>query len=140
LARSRATPGCASPAVWPKEARCCGCDISEAWTAIGVQSWEEAWLGDRIELRIAPALKTLRRLPHEEDIDLMFIDADTTGYVDYWEDLVLRVRPAACSWSTTCREAAGSSTNIPDGSTDARLGVGRRLSTGGANSTACDRW
>jgi len=61
------------------------CDISEVWTAVGVQTWEEAWLGDRIELRIAPALKTLRRLPHEEDIDLVFIDADKTGYVDYWE-------------------------------------------------------
>jgi hypothetical protein len=112
--------------------------LGQGWhadgTAIGVQSWEEAWLGDRIELRIAPALKTLRRLPHEEDIDLVFIDADTTGYVDYWDELV------PCSWSTTCREAAGSSTNIPDGSTDARLGVGRRLSTGGANSSACDRW
>ena len=36
-------------------------------------------LRDRIELRIAPAPKTLRRLPHEEDIDLVFIDADKTG-------------------------------------------------------------
>jgi caffeoyl-CoA O-methyltransferase len=69
------------------------CDISEAWTAIGVQAWEEAGLRDRIELRIAPALKTLRRLPHEEDIDLVFIDADKFSYVDYWEELVPRVRP-----------------------------------------------
>jgi len=41
------------------------CDISEAWTAIVVQAWEEAGLRDRIELRIAHALKTLCRLPHE---------------------------------------------------------------------------
>gem|GEM_PF-2409149 len=69
------------------------CDISEAWTAIGVQAWEEAGLRDRIELRIAPAPKTLRRLPHEEDIDLVFIDADKTGYPDYWKELGHRVRP-----------------------------------------------
>ena len=69
------------------------CDISEAWTAIGVQAWEEAGLRDRIELRIAPAPKTLRRLPHQEDIDLVFIDADKTGYPDYWKELVHRVRP-----------------------------------------------
>ena len=69
--------------------------------------WEEAWLGDRVELRIAPALKTLRGLSHVEDIDVVFIYADTTAYVDYWEELVPRVRPTACSWSTTCREAAG---------------------------------
>jgi caffeoyl-CoA O-methyltransferase len=69
------------------------CDISEEWTAIGVQAWEEAGLRDRIELRIAPALTTLRGLPSEVDIDLVFIDADKTGYVDYWEELVPRVRP-----------------------------------------------
>jgi len=69
------------------------CDISEKWTAIGVQAWEEAGLRDRIELRIAPALETLRGLPSEADIDLVFIDADKTGYVDYWEELVPRVRP-----------------------------------------------
>jgi len=69
------------------------CDISEEWTATGVQAWEEAGLRDRIELRIAPALTTLRGLPSEADIDLVFIDADKTGYVDYWEELVPRVRP-----------------------------------------------
>lgn len=69
------------------------CDISEEWTALGVRAWEEAGLRDRIELRIAPALKTLARLPHEAAIDLVFIDADKTGYIGYWEELVPRVRP-----------------------------------------------
>jgi caffeoyl-CoA O-methyltransferase len=69
------------------------CDISEEWTAIGVRAWEVAGLGDRIELRIAPALDTLRGLPAEAVIDLVFIDADKTGYGHYWEELVPRVRP-----------------------------------------------
>ena len=69
------------------------CDISAEWTAIGVQAWEEAGLGDRIELRIAPALQTLRALPQEAVIDLAFIDADKTGYAGYWEELVPRIRP-----------------------------------------------
>jgi caffeoyl-CoA O-methyltransferase len=69
------------------------CDISAEWTAIGVQAWEEAGLRDRIELRIAPALQTLRALPQEAGIDLVFIDADKTGYADYWDELVPRVRP-----------------------------------------------
>jgi caffeoyl-CoA O-methyltransferase len=69
------------------------CDISEEWTAIGVRAWQEAGLGDRIELRIAPALETLRGLPAEAVIDLAFIDADKTGYGRYWEELVPRVRP-----------------------------------------------
>jgi len=69
------------------------CDISDEWTAIGARAWEEAGLADRIELRIAPALETLRGLPAEAVIDLVFIDADKTGYGRYWDELVPRVRP-----------------------------------------------
>ena len=68
------------------------CDLSEEWTAIGRDAWDEAGLGDRIELRIGPALRTLGALPNEAVIDLVFIDADKVGYVDYWEELVPRVR------------------------------------------------
>lgn len=69
------------------------CDISTEWTAIGVDAWREAGLADRIQLQIAPALETVRALPPEAVIDLVFIDADKTGYVDYWDELVPRVRP-----------------------------------------------
>ncbi|MDQ1483604.1 MAG: caffeoyl-CoA O-methyltransferase [Actinomycetota bacterium] len=69
------------------------CDISAEWTAIGVQAWQEAGLADRIALRIAPALDTLRSLPKRAEIDLVFIDADKTGYADYWDELIPRVRP-----------------------------------------------
>jgi caffeoyl-CoA O-methyltransferase len=69
------------------------CDISEEWTAIGVQAWADAGLGDRIELRIAPALETLRALPPEAVIDLVFIDADKAECGHYWDELVPRVRP-----------------------------------------------
>ncbi|MDT4908425.1 MAG: caffeoyl-CoA O-methyltransferase [Pseudonocardiales bacterium] len=68
------------------------CDISQEWTAIGVRAWERAGLRDRIELRVAPALETLRALPSEADIDLVFIDADKPGYAGYWDELVPRVR------------------------------------------------
>jgi caffeoyl-CoA O-methyltransferase len=69
------------------------CDISEAWTAVGVRAWERAGLRDRIELRIAPALQTLSALPDRADLDLVFIDADKPGYAGYWDQLVPRVRP-----------------------------------------------
>src|SRR6476661_5264452 len=39
------------------------CDVSEEWTRIAVRAWERAGLADRIELRLAPALQTLRELP-----------------------------------------------------------------------------
>jgi caffeoyl-CoA O-methyltransferase len=69
------------------------CDISAEWTAIGVNAWQEAGLDERIELRIAPAMETLAALPTKAVIDLVFIDADKTGYAGYWEELVPRVRP-----------------------------------------------
>ena len=69
------------------------CDISEEWTAIGVRAWKESGLADRIELRLGPALQTLRALPDEAVLDLVFIDADKTGYAGYWQELVPRVRP-----------------------------------------------
>src|SRR6478609_10064283 len=45
------------------------CDVSEEWTAIGRRAWERAGVADRIELRIAPALETLRSLPAEPHLD-----------------------------------------------------------------------
>jgi caffeoyl-CoA O-methyltransferase len=69
------------------------CDVSEEWTAIGQRAWAEAGLAERIELRIAPALETLRSLPEAPEIDLVFIDADKPGYAAYWAELVPRIRP-----------------------------------------------
>jgi caffeoyl-CoA O-methyltransferase len=69
------------------------CDVSEEWTSIARRYWERAGLTDRIELRIAPALETLKGLPTGRDLDFAFIDADKTGYASYFEEIVPRVRP-----------------------------------------------
>jgi caffeoyl-CoA O-methyltransferase len=69
------------------------CDVSEEWTAIARRAWERAGVADRIELRIAPAVETLRALPDEEAIDLAFIDADKPGYRDYYEEILRRMHP-----------------------------------------------
>jgi caffeoyl-CoA O-methyltransferase len=69
------------------------CDVSEEWTAIARRHWERAGLDDRIELRLGPALETLRALPLDPPIDLAFIDADKGGYRGYYEELLERMRP-----------------------------------------------
>lgn len=69
------------------------CDVSEEWTAIARDHWQRAGVADRIDLRIAPALDTLRSLPEGTGFDLAFIDADKPSYVAYWEELVPRIRP-----------------------------------------------
>ena len=69
------------------------CDISEEWTAVARRHWERAGIADRIDLRVAPALETLRALPEGGWIDLAFLDADKIGYPAYWAELVRRLRP-----------------------------------------------
>jgi len=69
------------------------CDVSEEWTALAQRYWERAGLADRIELRLGPALDTLRGLPPGPHLDLAFIDADKAGYISYWEEIVPRIRP-----------------------------------------------
>jgi len=69
------------------------CDISEEWTSIAKKYWEKAGLADRIELRLGPAIETLRALPRTETFDVAFIDADKGGYLDYWREVVPRTKP-----------------------------------------------
>ena len=69
------------------------CDISAEWTSVARKYWEKADLADRIELRLGPAIDTLRSLPDEEIFDLAFIDADKGGYLGYWREVVPRMRP-----------------------------------------------
>jgi caffeoyl-CoA O-methyltransferase len=68
------------------------CDVSEEWTAIAREHWAKAGVADRIELRIGPAIETLRSLPAGPQFDLAFVDADKTGYPDYFDELVPRLR------------------------------------------------
>lgn len=67
-------------------------DVSEEWTAIARDTWEKAGVADRIELRIGPALDTLRDLPPVM-FDLAFVDADKHNYGAYYEELLPRIRP-----------------------------------------------
>ncbi|MFG3021958.1 DUF2218 domain-containing protein [Streptomyces sp. NPDC048254] len=73
--------------------RLLACDVSEEWTSIGRPYWERAGVADRIDLRIAPALETLRALDAEPVIDIAFIDADKANYPAYYEEVVRRLCP-----------------------------------------------
>jgi caffeoyl-CoA O-methyltransferase len=77
----------------PADGTLLACDVSEEWTAVARRYWERAGVADRITLRLAPALDTLRALPDDARFDLAFIDADKEGYVGYWDALVPRIRP-----------------------------------------------
>ena len=69
------------------------CDVSEEWTSVARRYWQQAGLADQIELRLGPALDTLRALPETAAFDLAFIDADKPGYIGYWDEIVPRITP-----------------------------------------------
>ncbi|MES4901580.1 MULTISPECIES: class I SAM-dependent methyltransferase [unclassified Streptomyces] len=77
----------------PADGTLIACDVSEEWTAYGRDAWAKAGVADRIDLRIAPALDTLRAMPAEPHIDLAYLDADKGNYIAYWDELVPRMSP-----------------------------------------------
>jgi caffeoyl-CoA O-methyltransferase len=73
--------------------RLIACELSEEYAEIAARNFEAAGVADRIEIRIGPAADTLRDLPERELFDFAFIDADKTGYPDYYEQVLARTRP-----------------------------------------------
>jgi O-methyltransferase len=59
------------------------CDVSEEWTAVGKPFWKKAGVEHKIDLRIGPALETLKMLTGP--LDFVFIDADKANYINYYE-------------------------------------------------------
>ena len=79
----------------PAGGRLLCCDVSTEWTDIARRHWAMAGVDDRIDLVVAPALETLRALPTNQHVDFAFLDADKTGYLAYYEELVPRLSPHA---------------------------------------------
>jgi len=72
----------------PPDGKITACDTSEEWTQIARRYWQEAGVAHKIELRLAPALKTLDALLAENQAgtyDFAFIDADKENYLAYYE-------------------------------------------------------
>ena len=72
----------------PADGRLVCCDVSREWTDIARETWTEAGVADRVELRLGPALETLDQLLAEGDagrFDFAFIDADKPNYDGYVE-------------------------------------------------------
>jgi caffeoyl-CoA O-methyltransferase len=79
----------------PADGKLICCDTNAEWAAIGREHWRRAGVDERIEVRIGPALETLRALPKTEQFDFGFIDADKPEYYAYYEELLPRMRRGA---------------------------------------------
>jgi predicted O-methyltransferase YrrM len=72
----------------PEDGTLVACDVSEEWTRIARRYWDEAGVAGKIDLRLAPADRTLQTLVdegHSGRFDFAFIDAEKTRYDTYYE-------------------------------------------------------
>ena len=79
----------------PPGGKVVACDRSAEYTARARQTWREAGVEDRIDLRLGPALGTLDALisgGQSGTFDFAFIDADKSNYENYYERALVLLR------------------------------------------------
>src|SRR5512134_1849236 len=77
----------------PADGRLLCCELDEDYAERARAHLKAAGLEDRVEIRLGPALDTLRAMEREERFDFSFIDADKVEYADYLEEVLARTRP-----------------------------------------------
>jgi len=68
-------------------------ELSEEFAAIAQRNLEAAGVADRVEIRVGPAKQALEAIPAEPAFDFAFIDADKSGYPEYYALVLARMRP-----------------------------------------------
>jgi caffeoyl-CoA O-methyltransferase len=66
-------------------------EVSEEYAAIARRNLEAAGLGDKVTIRLGPALEGLSALG--DSIDFAYVDADKDGYPAYYDALVPKLAP-----------------------------------------------
>jgi caffeoyl-CoA O-methyltransferase len=81
----------AMAAVLPPGGKIVTCELSDEHADFAQRHIDASPYADRIEIRRGPALDTLREL--DGPYDLVFIDADKSGYADYFDAAVPKLAP-----------------------------------------------
>lgn len=80
----------------PDEGQVITCDVSEEWTSKAHPFWKEAEQNNKIKLRLGPGLETMYALINDgwtQKFDFIFIDADKTNYINYYELALKLINP-----------------------------------------------
>ncbi len=76
----------------PEDGRVLTCEIDEATAALGRKHFANSPHGRKIEIRLGPALETMRELTGP--FDVIFIDADKVNYLNYYRRALELLSPA----------------------------------------------
>jgi caffeoyl-CoA O-methyltransferase len=68
-------------------------EYEEKYASIARANLEDAGVADRVEIIVGPAADFLRAAPEEPTYDYVFLDADKTGYPEYYELILPRLLP-----------------------------------------------
>lgn len=77
----------------PDDGELITCDIDPAAVEVARSFFARSPHGKKIQVRLGDALETIRALPADPPLDLVFLDADKERYVDYYELAIPRLRP-----------------------------------------------
>jgi caffeoyl-CoA O-methyltransferase len=68
------------------------CDIDPEAVRVAQRFFDRSPHGKKIHVRLGDALETVRALPSEPSFDMAFLDADKERYLDYYEQVLPRLR------------------------------------------------
>jgi caffeoyl-CoA O-methyltransferase len=75
----------------PEDGRLITCEIDPKAEAIALRYFAESPYGERITVRMGPALETIKTL--SDPLDLVFIDGDKPNYSNYYEATLPLLKP-----------------------------------------------
>jgi predicted O-methyltransferase YrrM len=79
----------------PENGKIVSLELKQANADVARKNLDRAGIGKRVEIRVGPADETLAKMiaAKEEPFDMVFIDADKTGYVGYLNQVLQLSRP-----------------------------------------------
>lgn len=115
----------------PPKGKVVACDVSDEWTSIGRKHWEKAGVAEKIELRVGPAIGTLKKLASEGlegKFDFAFLDAEKTEYDEYYElTLPLLRKGGLVALDNMLRDGAVADPKVQDGGTKAIRALNKKI-------------
>lgn len=77
----------------PDDGELISLELDQEYAERAREHLRRARLEEKVEIRVGPALESLRAMNGTEQFDFAFIDADKTEYIDDFEEVLARLRP-----------------------------------------------